>query len=284
MRLRSDLCAGTAGDRACSARPPMTRQPAVSAAGSEGHNQTPVQKCSEKWGCEVQPLCGEIGRWGSHALLDPVADASGAGVFLSPRPSRRNVAPRRAGCRARRPRPRRGRRSASPRCSRITPATIVGRAVGVQAGDVAALGERHARRGGRAASRRCARRQAVAVDACGVVGVELLQRSPRRRSRCRRRRSPVSGRARTRLRDRARRRSSARLGGERLRAPRGRGGSVLQVALGLAHDAGLGRDVEVDGRAPWPTTSSVEPPPTSMTSERCSSGRRRRGRSWRRGR
>jgi hypothetical protein len=85
--------------------------------GSEPHNQTPVQECSEKWGCKVQTLCGEIGRWGSHALLDPVAVASGAGVFLSPRPSRRNRAPLPAGCRARTPRPRRDRRSASPRAT-----------------------------------------------------------------------------------------------------------------------------------------------------------------------
>ena len=40
---------------------------------------------------------------------------------------------------------------------------------------------------------------------------------------------------------------------------------VIDVTLGLAHDAGLRRDVEVDG-ALAPVTNSVEPPPMSTTS------------------
>ena len=56
---------------------------------SEANNQTPVQGRSEKWGCEVQPHGGSNGRWGFGLARPKSLSAAGAGVFLSPRPSRR---------------------------------------------------------------------------------------------------------------------------------------------------------------------------------------------------
>jgi hypothetical protein len=123
---------------------PLTRQHRTIPPPSRVDNQTPVQVRSEKWGCEVQPLRGDTrevglrpcstpslkrpGRACSSALARPAATTlrrvpggqKKSGLFLAGRPlslRRRwsGPAPPRAGCRARRPRPRRGRSSAWPR-------------------------------------------------------------------------------------------------------------------------------------------------------------------------
>jgi hypothetical protein len=147
MRLRSDLCAGTAEEHACSARTPVDPTTRSIRRRSKANNQTPVQGRSEKWGCEVQRCGGEIrevglrprstpslkrpGRACSSALARPAAHSSttcARGREPDARASRKwlpcrditrwrwtGPAPPRARCRARRPPPRAGRRSASPR-------------------------------------------------------------------------------------------------------------------------------------------------------------------------
>ena len=128
-----------------------------------------------------------------------------------------------------------------------TPATIVGARSGCRPG----ISRRSA--SGSAASRSSSslergRASSTWPSTCvGVVGVELEVDRRALRSRCRPRRSPPRALARTsrghgRLEHaRARRRRAPR-------APPARGGSACEVALGVAHDADLGRDVEAAPR------------------------------------
>ena len=189
---------------------------------------------------------------------------------------------RRAARRARRPRHGRGRRRAAPRCRIATPATIVGARSGCRPRTSRRSRERHlgeareqqldlgqlehvavhARAGRRARAPASIAASDVAVPATPTACATPARTSagtPPRSSRGRRRRAAAA-------------RAAA-------------AGRAVQVALGLAHDAGLQRDVEADRRSPRvPATSSVEPPPMSNTSSGVAVvGRRarasRRGRS-----
>ena len=138
------------------------------------------------------------------------------------------------------------------------------RAVGVEAGDVAALGEGQRREpaedalaGGRA--------EPVAVHPLGVVGVELeVDRGERGGgagdgdAACRRRRARPAGTLGG---------QTAASSGEAQPARRAVGGSEREVALGVAHGAHAGWRRGSAGSSPGaPTTYSVLPPPMSMTS------------------
>ena len=182
-------------------------------------------------------------------------------------------APRRAGCRARRPRP-----SEAEGAHRLDQDHHAGddrrRAVGVQAGDRAALLERSSPARRREDRSQRATLEHVAVDPRGVVGLErLVDRGAAEVGRAGDRDRRAAGRRASR-RERAPTmpaRTSAR---ERVQLV-GRRRVVVQVALGLAHDAGLGGDVEAPLARRAPTTNSVEPPPMSITERRRASPRSR---------
>ena len=159
-----------------------------------------------------------------------------------------------------------------------------GRAVGVQARDLAALVVRHRRERGRAARSSVARVTRVAVDPVGVVGLEL---EVHRRGR--RRRAGDGDRGVDALRlsagtpsvDRAASTSSTSASSSSCVRRVG-----VEVALGLADDAGLQRDVEVDvaaaadddlGRA----AADVDDDDRAVVARRAGARSSRRGRSAR---
>ncbi len=153
------------------------------------------------------------------------------------------------------------------------------RAVRVQAGDVAALGERH-RRQPRRAARRAGRATARGPRPARGRRGRARGRSRRRTSRCRPRRRPRGRRARRGSGTAAS--STPRTSAASASSSSGRGGSECEVALGVAHDADLGGDVELARGRATPTTSSVEPPPMSINSRGVvvvARPRSRRGRS-----
>ena len=192
-------------------------------------------------GRRAQPAARTLSRRRS-----PASRRRGARSTAPPRPvvtdrARPARARRRGGCRARRPRIRRGgtpraRGSGSRRRRR---SSVRGRDAG--RGPAGAPRGRP-RRGGRAAGA-ASGAQPVAVHARGIVGIERLvdRRAGRRRSgdRDRQRRTPAPGLRHRALDHRAHVRGEAvELGAV------GRVG--VQVALGLAHDADLHRDRELD--------------------------------------
>ncbi len=186
---------------------------------------------------------------------------------------------RRGGCRARRPPPRRARTGRST-SSRITaPATIVGARSGCSPGTCGAARAqlRPARRGSARASSTVSH---VPVDLPRVVGLEPLRDRRRARSPCPRPRSP----ART-----ARRRSAGTPSSEDRRGRRRASSSSsrcsrrvgVDVALGLAHDAGLVGDVELGLAAG--ADHELGRAAADVDHERRRACRRGRARWWRRG-
>ena len=120
-----------------------------------------------------------------------------------------------------------------------------GRAVGMQARDLAPLGERHARPARPRIRSQRRERQAVAVDALAVVGVEAQVDRRERRRRAGDRDALRTALARRRRRNRAFE-LRARTAAAAPPARRGVGRVGLQVALGVAHRADLRRDEELD--------------------------------------
>ena len=200
------------------------------------------------------------------AQVEPGLSARGAPAPTAPtaprvsRP-RPGAARRRRGCRARRPRPARARTRASPRQSRIIPATIVGARSGCRPTTSRRCASViSASRASSSSTRR--EQQLVAVHAVGVVGVELLVDRGRRGG------GAGDG-------DPALDRRALVLGQvpeEHLRAcPRasacssaGAGGS-LWMWRSLMRTTPAGSETWKPAVRPMPTTNSVEPPPMSIT-------------------
>ena len=186
-----------------------------------------------------------------------------------------SATPHRMSCSETSTRSRPKRRSTSSRIT--TPATIVGARSGSRPGISRALGERHGGEPVERSRRAASRGEHVALDPRRVVRLEREVDRGALGRRCRRRRSRARSRATsagTAPRGSRARRRRAR------RAPRGVGGSWCRWrSVWRTTPIWVETWKRTAPRAP--TTSSVEPPPMSITSSGSRVGRARRSRRGR---